>query len=159
MAHLGIRHIAAYSPQARGRSERAFATLQDRLPKELALAGMTTVADANRFIAERYLPEHNAAFAIAPEQAGSAFVPDAAGQARAILCIQEERKVGHDNTVNGAALSADPTEPAAAALCARHREGSPISRRPPRGLPRSRMPGRLRSRGRLSRRVTAQLAA
>ena len=99
LAQLGIRHIAAYSPEARGRSERAFRTLQDRLPKELALAGIATIAAANRFIAERYLPEYNTAFAIAPEQAGSAFVPDAAGQARAILCIQEERRVGNDNTV------------------------------------------------------------
>jgi transposase len=99
LAQLGIRHIAAYSPEARGRSERAFRTLQDRLPKELSLAGIATIAAANRFIAERYLPEHNAAFAIAPEQAGSAFVPDGTGQARAILCIQEERRVGNDNTV------------------------------------------------------------
>lgn len=105
LAQLGIRHIAAYSPEARGRSERAFRTLQDRLPKELSLAGIAVpgldpgIAAANRFIAERYLPEHNAAFAIAPEQAGSAFVPDSTGQARAILCIQDERRVGNDNTV------------------------------------------------------------
>jgi hypothetical protein len=99
LAQLGIRHIAAYSPEARGRSERAFRTLQDRLPKELALAGITTVAAANRFIAERYLAEHNTAFAIAPAEAGSAFVPDPANQAAAILCIQEERRVGNDNTV------------------------------------------------------------
>lgn len=99
LAQLGIRHIAAYSPEARGRSERAFRTLQDRLPKELALAGVASIAAANRFIAERYLPEHNAAFAIAPEQAGSAFVPDRANQAGEILCIQEERRVGNDNTV------------------------------------------------------------
>lgn len=105
LAQLGIRHIAAYSPEARGRSERAFRTLQDRLPKELALAGIATLEAANRWIAERYLPEHNAAFAIAPEQAGSAFVPDRAGQAGAILCIQEERRVGNDNTVKWRRLS------------------------------------------------------
>ena len=99
LAQLGIRHIAAYSPEARGRSERAFRTLQDRLPKELALAGITSMAAANRWIAEHYLTEHNAAFAIAPAEAGSAFVPDGAGQARAILSIQEERRVGNDNTV------------------------------------------------------------
>ncbi len=99
LAQLGIRHIAAYSPEARGRSERAFRTLQDRLPKELSLAGIATIEAANRFLADRYLPEHNAAFAIAPEEAGSAFVPDGTGQARAILCIQEERRVGNDNTV------------------------------------------------------------
>jgi transposase len=111
LAQLGIRHIAAYSPEARGRSERAFRTLQDRLPKELALAGITTIAAANRFIAERYLPEHNAAFAIAPEEAGSAFVADPAGAARAILCLQEERRVGNDNTVKwrGLALQIPPS--------------------------------------------------
>jgi transposase len=99
LAQLGIEHIAAYSPEARGRSERAFGTLQDRLPKELALAGITTVAAANRFIRETYLPEHNAAFAVAPEQPQSAFVADAARAHRDILCVQEERVVGNDNTV------------------------------------------------------------
>ena len=48
LAQLGIEHIAAYSPEARGRSERAFRTLQDRLPKELALAGVTDIEAANR---------------------------------------------------------------------------------------------------------------
>ena len=66
LAQLGIEHIPAYSPEARGRSERAFGTLQDRLPKELALAGVTTVEAANRFLAEVYLPEHNARFGVAP---------------------------------------------------------------------------------------------
>lgn len=99
LARLGIEHIPAYSPEARGRSERMFGTLQDRLPKELALAGVATVAEANRFIAETYLPEHNARFAVPPEQPGSAFVPDAAGAWRDSLCVQEERQVGNDNTV------------------------------------------------------------
>jgi transposase len=99
LAQLGIRHIAAYSPEARGRSERAFRTLQDRLPKELALAGIATIEAANRFIAEHYVPAHNTAFAIAPTEAGSGFVVDRAGQAGDILCIQEERRVGNDNTV------------------------------------------------------------
>jgi transposase len=104
LAQLGIRHIAAYSPEARGRSERAFRTLQDRLPKELALAGIAAIEAANRFIAEHYLAEHNAAFAIAPAEAGSAFVPDR-GQAGEVLCIQEERRVGNDNTVKWRGLS------------------------------------------------------
>jgi len=99
LKQLGIEHIAAYSPQARGRSERAFATLQDRLPKELKLAGIGTVEAANRWLAETYIAEHNAAFAIAAEQDGSAFVADKAGAWREILCIQEERTVGNDNTV------------------------------------------------------------
>lgn len=99
LAHLGVEHIAAYSPQARGRSERTFATLQDRLPKELALAGIATVADANRFIRDIYIPAHNARFAVKPEQEGSAFVDSAGVDLAEILCMQEERTVGHDNTV------------------------------------------------------------
>ena len=105
LAQLGIRHIAAYSPEARGRSERAFRTLQDRLPKELRLAGMTTLAAANCWIAEVYLPVHNAAFAVAPAETGSAFVPDPGGRAGEILCVQEERRVGNDNTVKWRGLS------------------------------------------------------
>ncbi len=96
---LGIELIAAYSPEARGRSERAFGTLQDRLPKELRLAGITTMEDANRFLREVYLPAHNARFAVAPEQPGSAFVPDRLAAHRDILCVQEDRTVGNDNCV------------------------------------------------------------
>jgi hypothetical protein len=105
LAQLGIEHIAAYSPEARGRSERAFGTLQDRLPKELALAGITTVEAANRWLAETYIPQHNAAFAVEPEQEGSAFVRDRAGAWRDILCVQDERTVGNDNTVKWNRLS------------------------------------------------------
>lgn len=99
LKQLGIEHIAAYSPQARGRSERAFETLQDRLPKELKLAGIDTVEAANRWLGESYIPEHNARFAIAAEQEGSAFVADTMAAWREILCIQEDRAVGNDNTV------------------------------------------------------------
>ena len=100
LQQLGIEHIAAYSPQARGRSERAFLTLQDRLPKELRLAGIETVAAANAWLAATYVPEHNARFAIVAEQDGSAFVADRAGAWREILCIQEDRVVGNDNTLS-----------------------------------------------------------
>ncbi len=99
LRQLGIEHIAAYSPEARGRSERAFRTLQDRLPKELALAGIATVDAANRWLAETYIPQHNAAFAVAAEQEGSAFVHDRTAAWREILSVQEERTVGNDNTV------------------------------------------------------------
>ena len=99
LAELGIEHIAAYSPEARGRSERAFRTLQDRLVKELALAGIAEIEAANRFIAEVYLPRHNARFAVAPEQEGSAFVACPPEQWREILCRHETRQVGNDNTV------------------------------------------------------------
>jgi len=111
LGQLGVSHIPAYSPQARGRSERAFGTLQDRLPKELRLAGIATLEPANQWIAQTYLALHNAAFAIAPEQEGSAFVPDHAGLAADILCIQEERQVGNDNTVkwHGRSLQIPPT--------------------------------------------------
>jgi transposase len=99
LAQLGIEHIAAYSPQARGRCERVFRTLQDRLPKDLKLAGITTIKAANRFIKENYLPAHNARFADAPAEPGSAFVPVAETQWRDVLAIQEERMVAPDNTV------------------------------------------------------------
>ena len=107
---LGIEHIPAYSPEARGRCERAFRTLQDRLPKELALAGITTVEAANAFLRERYLPAHNARFAAEPAEDGSAFVPVAEAQWRDLLCIQEERTVAPDNTVswNGRRLQIPP---------------------------------------------------
>jgi transposase len=100
LAQLGIEHIPAYSPEARGRSERMFRTLQDRLPKELALAGIAEDLDqANRFLREVYLPRHNARFAALPAETGSAFVPVAEHQWRDILCIQDERTVAPDNTV------------------------------------------------------------
>jgi transposase len=99
LAHLGVEHIAAYSPEARGRSERMFATLQDRLVKELALASIGTVEAANRFIRDVYLPAHNARFAVQAEQPGSAFVAIPGVDLQEVLCVQEERTVGNDNTV------------------------------------------------------------
>ena len=96
---LGVEHIPAYSPEARGRSERMFSTLQDRLPKELKLAGVTDVETANRFISEVYLPEHNARFARPPEIADSAFVVADRALLKEILCVEEERVVARDNTV------------------------------------------------------------
>jgi hypothetical protein len=99
LAELGIEHIAAYSPQARGRSERAFRTLEDRLPKELALAGITEIEVANAWLRTVYLPAHNARFAVAAEEAGSAFVPAAPHQWRDVLCLREARQVGNDNCV------------------------------------------------------------
>lgn len=100
LARLGIDHIAAYSPEARGRSERAFATLQDRLTKELRLAGITGIESANRFIAETYLPAHNARFAREPLVDTSAFVPVDPAVLREHLCVEEPRTVARDNTVS-----------------------------------------------------------
>ena len=99
LAQLGIAHIPAYSPEARGRSERMFGTLQDRLPKELRLAGVTTLEAANRFLVEVYLPAHNARFAVPAAHKGSAFVADRGRAFPDILCIHDERVVGNDNTV------------------------------------------------------------
>jgi transposase len=100
LARLGIEHIPAYSPEARGRSERMFGTLQGRLPKELKLAGIDTLEAANGFIREVYLQAHNARFARPPQIAESAFVvlADAASLTE-ILCCEEERVVARDNTV------------------------------------------------------------
>src|SRR5499425_842851 len=97
---LGIEHIAAYSPEARGRSERMFGTLQDRLPKELKLAGIYDIEAANRFIREVYLPAHNARFAKPPQIAESGFVAADAAMLAEILCVEVERVVGRDNTVS-----------------------------------------------------------
>jgi transposase len=100
LAHLGIEHIAAYSPQARGRSERVFQTLQDRLTKELALAGIVTIEAADAFIRDVYIAAHNARFAVKAEQEGSAFVAISGVDLGEILCVQEERQVGNDNCVS-----------------------------------------------------------
>ena len=99
LKQLGIEHIPAYSPEARGRSERTFGTLQDRLVKELALAGIKQIGAANQFIKEVYLAQHNQRFAVTPTQQGSAFVPVIGSLWRDALCVHEERQVGNDNTV------------------------------------------------------------
>ena len=98
--HLGVEHIAAYSPQARGRSERVFQTLQDRLTKELALAEIVTIEAANVFLRDIYIPAHNARFAVKAEQEGSAFIAIPGTDLGEILCVQEERQVGNDNCVS-----------------------------------------------------------
>ena len=100
MQQMGIQMIAAYSPQARGRSERMFETLQGRLPKELALYGITEMEEANRYLKERFLPAFNKEFKVASREAGSAFMPLSGHCLREILCIQEERVVGNDNCVH-----------------------------------------------------------
>jgi transposase len=101
LERLGIEHIPAYSPEARGRSERMFGTLQDRLIKELAKAGLAEIAAANAWIAEVYLPAHNARFARPAAVPESAFVTIGDPTVLAeTLCRQEERIVGRDNTVS-----------------------------------------------------------
>lgn len=99
MRQLGIGMIPAYSPEARGRSERAFRTHQDRLPKELALHGITTLEGANRYLREVYGPAFNEEFVQPPLEEGSGFVAWIGGNLDDILCEQHDRVVGHDNTV------------------------------------------------------------
>lgn len=105
LQQLGITLIAAYSPEARGRSERAFRTLQDRLPKELALAGITEMAAANQYLTEQFLPQHNKRFMVRATEPGTAFIPWVGTPLAEILCVHEERVVAKDNTVRYQGLS------------------------------------------------------
>ena len=98
LAELKIEHIPSYSPEARGRMERVFGTLQQRLPPLLRLHGITAIETANRYLREVYIAEHNRRFAVAAAEAGSAFVPFL-GALHDILCIRHERVVGNDNCV------------------------------------------------------------
>ncbi len=102
MKQLGIDMIAAYSPEARGRSERMFGTLQNRLPLELKSAGITTMDDANRFLTHQFLPEFNQRFCVSPQIAQSALIPWIPGNIALedILCLQDQRIVNNDNTVS-----------------------------------------------------------
>ncbi len=99
MQELGIGMIAAYSPEARGRSERMFGTLQGRLPNELALHKITNMAVANRFLREEFLPQFNQRFMVEAAEQGSAFVPLLNTRLDDILCLKSERTVGNDNCV------------------------------------------------------------
>jgi len=99
LAQLGIEHILGYSPQARGRSERMNGTLPGRLVNELRVARITTVAAANRYLRERFLPDFNAEFGRAPAEPAPAFVPLGGVDLEQILCHQDERVVARDNTV------------------------------------------------------------
>lgn len=100
MQRLGIEMIAAYSPQARGRSERAFKTHQERLVKELALADITTMEAANHYLKKVYMPAFNTEFMKPATTQGSAFVPWIGGNLNDILCEQYSRTVGRDNCVS-----------------------------------------------------------
>ena len=105
MHQLGIEMIPAYSPEARGRSERAFRTHQDRLVKELAAEEITTMPEANRYLETVYLPAFNAEFMEPAREPVSCFVPLAVGQVEDILCEQHSRVVGRDNCVSFEGLS------------------------------------------------------
>jgi len=96
---LGIRMIPAYSPQARGRSERNFGTWQGRLPQELRLRGIITMEEANRFLRQEYLAEFNRRFAVPAGQPSHAFLPLTGQNLERIFALQHERVVNRDNTV------------------------------------------------------------
>ena len=100
MKQLGIEMIAAYSPEARGRSERAFRTHQDRLPKELAVHGITTMDAANRYLSQVYQPAFNTEFMQPAVEKGTAFVPWVGANLNDILCEQHQRTVTADNCVS-----------------------------------------------------------
>jgi hypothetical protein len=120
LAHLGIEHIGAYSPQARGRGERLNRTLQDRLVNELRVAGIATLEAANRYLRERFIPEYNAQFTRPPADPTSAFVALGEVDLDQILCEEAERTVAPDNIVTfdtvGLQLSKQPGRPTCAGL-------------------------------------------
>lgn len=96
---LGIKQIFARSPQARGRSERAFKTIQGRLPQELRLAGIGSYEAANEYLKKVFLPKFNEKFTVEPSQAESTFVPLVGIDRKLLLSIKHERIVRNDNTV------------------------------------------------------------
>jgi transposase len=104
LKQLGIEHIPSYSPEGRGRMERAFGTIQGRLPQELRISGIDTIDAANHYLIERFVPAYNATFAVKAAEEGTAFVPFL-GNLAEILCIQEDRVVGRDNCVRYNGLS------------------------------------------------------
>lgn len=110
---LGIRHILARSPQARGRSERAFQTIQGRLPQELRLHRITTYAQANCYLKDVFVPDFNRRFTVTPAQSESAFTPLAGIDLDLLLSAKHERVVRNDNTVTFKRVTLQlPTTPA-----------------------------------------------
>jgi len=102
---LGIHHILARSPEARGRSERAFGTIQGRLPQELRVAGITDYAAANGYLAQHFVPDFNRRFTVTPAEVGSAFAPLVGVDLELLLSAQHERVVRNDSTVPFEALT------------------------------------------------------
>jgi transposase len=100
LRQLGIQMIPAYSPQARGRSERGFGTWQGRLPQELRLRKLTTVAAANQFLRSEYVKEFNRRFNVPAAERGTAFVPVRLKDLDLVFSLQHERVVARDNTVS-----------------------------------------------------------
>lgn len=107
LAELRIELIPANSPQARGRCERSYGTLQGRLPQELRRRGIQTIEDANAFIRENFLPEHNEQFTVKAAEEGTAFVPYAGADLDRVFSRQCERIVANDNTITVGRLRLD----------------------------------------------------
>src|SRR6266852_5689595 len=105
LAELGIQMIPAYSPQARGRSERNFGTWQGRLPQELRLRGIGSLEEANRFLREHYMAEFNRRFQVRAAERGTAFLPRRGQNLDLIFSLQFERAVNRDNSVSFQHLS------------------------------------------------------
>lgn len=99
LAQLGIRHIPSYSPEARGRMERAFGTLQGRLPQEMRVAGIATMAAGNAYLREVFVPAYNARFGKPAAEPGTAYVAYGGVALAEVLCVQLDRQVGRDNCV------------------------------------------------------------
>lgn len=99
LAELGIEMIPAYSPQARGRSERGYRTWQGRLPQELRKLGVKTIYEANQFLRDSYIEKFNKSFSVAASEKGDAFLSVGDRDLEQIFCVQHERVVGKDNTV------------------------------------------------------------
>jgi hypothetical protein len=111
LQEMNIRMIPAYSPQARGRSERGFRTWQGRLPQELRLQGLRTPEQANKFLREHYVAEFNRGFQVAALQRGSAFLPCTRTDLDVVFSVQQQRVVNRDNTVvvAGTVFQIEPT--------------------------------------------------
>lgn len=99
LKEVGIEPIPAYSPQARGRSERNFGTWQGRLPQELRIRNIRTLEQANEFLQTHYIAEFNKKFAVPAAQPGTAFVPVSHLNLNRIFSVQHERLVARDNTI------------------------------------------------------------
>lgn len=161
---LGVEHILAYSPQARGRSERVNRTLQDRLVKELTSAKIRTVERANRYLTESFLPAYNDEFGRPAALQDSGFAPTGSADLEAIFCHEEGRTVQRDNTVTLGAVRLQIAKQPGRTTCAglevtvrRHLDGSHTIRWGQKLLGRYSAQGRALSRESLLSQSTAAL--
>jgi transposase len=152
LQRLGVEHILAYSPQARGRGERVNRTLQGRLVNELRVAGIRSLAGANRYLDDVFLPNYNTELGRPAADPASAFVTAGDADLEQILCHEELRTVGRDNTVTLEGVRMQITKQPGRPTCAglevtvrRHLDGTHSIWRGPRCW------GRFDGRGRPSR--------